>query len=246
VPHPLIADRTPSPSPAPRPPLPPGYDTVERLKHGVAASDARLAGARRGLLAAKAVCCNPRAAGRVQARARAGGGGGPQGPGAGAQRSVPNSTPVPLPSPLRALPPTLQTYDEGLARQRALSKEAALLLQRKSGWGPGDVARFTEVYAAEHETEGAVAAAKARWAGGRLWGRALRGAGGPAGARLHGPRMAAAAHKHPAARARDTAASYEAAGAEVEAAQAELMQRIRERYTQVGRVGAGRWGWVVN
>jgi hypothetical protein len=39
------------------------------------------------------------------------------------------------------------------------------LLQRKSSWVPADVARFTELYAAEHETEQAVAAAKARYTG---------------------------------------------------------------------------------
>jgi hypothetical protein len=37
------------------------------------------------------------------------------------------------------------------------------LLQRKSSWVPADVSRFTELYAAEHETETAVAAAKARY-----------------------------------------------------------------------------------
>lgn len=39
------------------------------------------------------------------------------------------------------------------------------LLQRKSSWVPADVARFTQLYAAEHETEQAVAAAKARYTG---------------------------------------------------------------------------------
>ena len=37
------------------------------------------------------------------------------------------------------------------------------LLQRKSSWVPADVARFTELYAAEHEIEKAVATAKARY-----------------------------------------------------------------------------------
>lgn len=42
-------------------------------------------------------------------------------------------------------------------------REVTALLQRKSSWVPADVARFTELYAAEHKTEGAVAAAKARY-----------------------------------------------------------------------------------
>jgi hypothetical protein len=84
----------------------------------------------------------------------------------------------PTPSPPCAAEP--QAYDEGLSRQRSLSKEMALLLQRKSAWGPGDVARFTEVYAAEHATEGGVAAAKAGWVLGeggavRWWPAAGRG-----------------------------------------------------------------------
>jgi hypothetical protein len=37
------------------------------------------------------------------------------------------------------------------------------LLQRKSSWVPADVARFTQLYAAEHETEAAVASSKARY-----------------------------------------------------------------------------------
>lgn len=41
----------------------------------------------------------------------------------------------------------------------------ALLLSRKSSWGPPDLARFTDVYQAEHESEGGVAAAKARCGG---------------------------------------------------------------------------------
>lgn len=42
-------------------------------------------------------------------------------------------------------------------------REVTALLQRKSSWVPADVARFTELYAAEHETEKAVAVAKARY-----------------------------------------------------------------------------------
>jgi len=84
-------------------------------------------------------------------------------------------------------PPPPQAYDQCLEQQRSLSKEMATLLQRKSGWGPADLARFTAVYASEHANEAAVAAAK----------------GG-----------------------------HEDAGAAVEAAQADLMVRIRERYTQ--------------
>jgi hypothetical protein len=42
-------------------------------------------------------------------------------------------------------------------------REVTALLQRKSGWVPADVARFTELYAAEHANEQAVAAAKARY-----------------------------------------------------------------------------------
>lgn len=42
-------------------------------------------------------------------------------------------------------------------------REVTALLQRKSSWVPADVARFTQLYAAEHETEQAVAAAKARY-----------------------------------------------------------------------------------
>ena len=38
-------------------------------------------------------------------------------------------------------------------------REVTALLQRKSSWVPADVARFTELYAAEHETEKAVATA---------------------------------------------------------------------------------------
>ncbi|KAI8463011.1 MAG: Mdm33 family-domain-containing protein [Monoraphidium minutum] len=87
----------------------------------------------------------------------------------------------------RQLQTAKQAYDAGLERQRGLSKEMALLLQRKSSWGPSDVARFTDVYASEHANEAEVTAAKA---------------------------------------------GYEEAGAAVEAAQADLMQKIRERYTQ--------------
>jgi sensitive to high expression protein 9 len=56
----------------------------------------------------------------------------------------------------------VQSYEERLGHQRALSKEMAHLLQRKSSWGPSDVARFTDVYASEHANEAAVAEAKAR------------------------------------------------------------------------------------
>ncbi|KIZ04598.1 putative Sensitive to high expression protein 9 like protein [Monoraphidium neglectum] len=110
-----------------------GYDTIERIKLQVEATDARLAALRRQLQAAK------------------------------------------------------HSYEERLGHQRALSKEMAHLLQRKSSWGPSDVARFTDVYASEHANEAAVAEAKAR---------------------------------------------YEEAGEAVELAQADLMHRIRERYTQ--------------
>lgn len=41
-------------------------------------------------------------------------------------------------------------------------REVTALLQRKSSWVPADVARFTELYAAEHQTEQAVAEAKSR------------------------------------------------------------------------------------
>ena len=56
----------------------------------------------------------------------------------------------------------MQAYDERLSEQRSLSKEMAVLLQRKSAWGPDDLARFTEVYSSEHASEAAVAGAKAR------------------------------------------------------------------------------------
>ncbi len=36
------------------------------------------------------------------------------------------------------------------------------MLQRKTSWGPADLARFTEVYSSEHTIEAAVAEAKAR------------------------------------------------------------------------------------
>uniref|UniRef100_A0A383W3X2 Sensitive to high expression protein 9, mitochondrial n=1 Tax=Tetradesmus obliquus TaxID=3088 RepID=A0A383W3X2_TETOB len=54
-------------------------------------------------------------------------------------------------------------YEECLARQSQLHREVTALLQRKSSWVPADVARFTQLYAAEHETEAAVAAAKGRY-----------------------------------------------------------------------------------
>lgn len=57
--------------------------------------------------------------------------------------------------------PKPQAYEERLSQQRSLSKEMALLLQRKSAWGPADVARFTEVYASEHSNEATVATSKA-------------------------------------------------------------------------------------
>jgi hypothetical protein len=45
----------------------------------------------------------------------------------------------------------------------ARTREVTALLQRKSSWVPADVARFTQLYAAEHETEAAVASSKARY-----------------------------------------------------------------------------------
>lgn len=47
------------------------------------------------------------------------------------------------------------------AAAAAPHREVTALLQRKASWLPSDVARFTELYAQEHETETAVAAAKA-------------------------------------------------------------------------------------
>lgn len=49
------------------------------------------------------------------------------------------------------------------ANPMSCHREVTALLQRKSSWVPADVARFTELYAAEHATEAAVAAAKARY-----------------------------------------------------------------------------------
>eukprot|EP00878_Enallax_costatus_P021983 GHUV01023304.1.p1 GENE.GHUV01023304.1~~GHUV01023304.1.p1 ORF type:complete len:227 (+),score=52.64 GHUV01023304.1:368-1048(+) len=61
-------------------------------------------------------------------------------------------------------------YEQQLAKQSQLHREVTALLQRKSSWVPADVSRFTELYAAEHETEQAVAAAKTRWGGDRATG----------------------------------------------------------------------------
>jgi hypothetical protein len=49
------------------------------------------------------------------------------------------------------------------AAAAVVCREVTALLQRKSSWVPADVARFTELYAAEHQTEQAVAAAKASY-----------------------------------------------------------------------------------
>eukprot|EP00775_Hariotina_reticulata_P001768 gene1768-2107_t len=63
----------------------------------------------------------------------------------------------------KSLQAAKEEYDIQLSRQTQLHREVTALLQRKSSWVPADVARFTELYAAEHQTEQAVAAAKASY-----------------------------------------------------------------------------------